>query len=81
MTLPEGAKAELASGRLKPSPAGWYFGRVGAVPDVRPATTLFVNFPPAQSIRAVTFLRATPAGRAKPRMTQVPGIPSEDIGK
>ncbi len=33
------------------------------------------------SIRAVTLLRATPAGRAKPRMTQVPGIPSEDIGK
>ena len=65
MSLPEGAKAELASGRLKPSPAGWYFGRVGAVPDVRPATTLFVNFPPAQSIRAVTLLRArAAAGRA-----------------
>ena len=61
MTLPEGAKAELVSGRLTPSPAGWYFGRVGAVPDVRPATTLFVNFPPAQSIRAVTLLRARAA--------------------
>ena len=61
MTLPEGAKAEIVSGRLKPSPAGWYFGRVGAVPDVRPATTLFLNFPPAQSIRAVTLLRARAA--------------------
>ena len=63
MTLPEGAKPEIVSGRLKPSPAGWYFGRVGAVPDVRPATTLFVNFPPAKSLRAVTHLHATPAGR------------------
>ncbi len=63
MTLPEGVKPEIVSGRLKPFPAGWYFGRVGAVPNVRPATTLFVNFPPAKSLRAVTLLRATPAGR------------------
>ena len=61
MTLPDGAKAETASGRLEPSMAGWFFGRIGAVPDVRPATTLFLHFAPAKSIRAVTRLRAVPA--------------------
>ena len=58
MTLPEGAKPETASGRLKPTPAGWFFGRIGAVPDVHPATTLFVKFPPMKSLKAVTRLRA-----------------------
>ena len=58
MTLPEGAKPEIVSGRLKPTPAGWFFGRIGAAPDVRPATTLFVRFPPMKSLRAVTRLRA-----------------------
>ena len=61
MTLPEGAKASLASGRLEPTPAGWFFGRVGVVPDVRPATTLFLDFPPARSLKAVTRLRPRPA--------------------
>ena len=58
MTLPEGAKPEIVSGRLKPTPAGWFFGRIGAALDVRPATTLFVRFPPMKSLRAVTRLRA-----------------------
>ena len=61
MSLPEGAKAELASGRLKPSPAGWFFGRTGAEPDVHPATTLFVAFPPAKAMRSLVRLRAIPA--------------------
>ena len=61
MTLPDGARAETASGRLEPSPAGWFFGRIGAVPDVHPATTLFLHFAPAKSIRAVTRLRAVPS--------------------
>jgi len=60
MTLPEGCKAELASGRMEPTPAGWFFGRVGAVPDVHPATTLFLGFPAAKSLSATTRLRATP---------------------
>lgn len=58
MTLPEGAKPEIVSGRLKPTLAGWFFGRIGAAPNVRPATTLFVRFPPMKSLRAVTRLRA-----------------------
>ena len=61
MTLPEGAKPEIVSGRLEPTPAGWYFGRIGAAPDVRPATTLFVKFPPMNSLNALTRLRATPS--------------------
>lgn len=61
MTLPEGAKPEIASGRLEPTPAGWFFGRRGTVPDVRPATTLFVKFPPMKSLRSLTRLRAMPS--------------------
>ena len=40
------------------APAGWFFGRIGTVPDVHPATTLFVKFPPMKSLKAVTRLRA-----------------------
>lgn len=61
MTLPEVAKPEIASGRLEPTPAGWFFGRRGTVPDVRPAATLFVKFPPMKSLRSLTRLRAMPS--------------------
>ena len=64
MALPEGATPEIVSGRLKPTPAGWFFGRNGVAPDVRPATTLFVKFPPMKSLNAHTRLRAMPAGAA-----------------
>ena len=63
MTLPEGAKSEIVSGRLKPTPAGWYFGRIGTSPNVHPATTLFVKFPPTKSLNAHTRFRATPCLR------------------
>ena len=62
MSFSEGASVELASGRMEPSPAGWFFARdTGGKRIVHPATTVFVKAGPSLGFRFRTSLSAVPA--------------------
>lgn len=62
MSFSEGVAVELASGRVDPSPAGWYFGREATGGKVvRPATTVFVKKGPCMRFRFETVFAVVPA--------------------
>ena len=59
----KGLRIETASGRMKPSPAGWYVGRNDQT--VHKATTVFVTAPKGKDRTFVTTLRAVRGSRKR----------------